>query len=206
MAGRFIVLEGIDGAGTTTQRERLTAWLRGLGRLAHPTAEPSTGPVGRLIRTMLNPESGPFNAQAMALLFAADRRDHLAREIEPQLQAGAVVISDRYVLSSLAYQTAAGVPRELVHAANFGGAGLRIPDLTLLVEVSIEVSSQRRAQRAGTVEIYDDHVMQERVAAAYRRETEAWMAASTGPCLIIDGSDTPDNVEAALRKAITPLL
>jgi len=206
MAGRFIVLEGIDGAGTTTQRERLATWLRGLGRLVHPTAEPSTGPVGRLIRSLLNPASGPFNPQAMALLFAADRRDHIAREIEPQLQAGAIVLSDRYVLSSLAYQTAAGVPRELVHAANFGGAGLLTPDLTLFVEVSIDVSAQRRAQRAGTVEIYDDRPMQERVASAYRRETEAWMAAGTGPCLIIDGSDTPDNVEAALRQAILPLL
>ena len=67
-------------------------------------------------------------------------------------------------------------------------------------------ASERRAQRAGTVEIYDDRDMQERVAAAYRRETEAWMAAGTGLCQIVDGSGSPDEVEATLRQAIAPLL
>src|SRR5262249_6124956 len=119
--GRFIVLEGIDGAGTTTQRERLAAWLRSLGRSVHPTAEPPSGPSRSLIRTVLNPASGPFDKHAMALLFAADRRDHLHREVEPQLAAGAIVLSDRYLLSSLAYQTAAGVPRELIYTANCFG-------------------------------------------------------------------------------------
>jgi dTMP kinase len=204
--GRFIVLEGVDGAGTTTQRERLGSWLASLGHAVHATAEPSVGPVGKLIRSLLNPDSGPFAPEAMALLFAADRRDHIAREIEPQLQAGAVVLSDRYVLSSLAYQTAAGVPRELVYSANFGGSGLLIPDLTLLVEVTGEVSAQRRAKRAGAVEIYDDRLIQERVAAAYRRETELWIATGTGPAQIIDGTGTPDEVEDLLRSAIAPLL
>jgi dTMP kinase len=207
--GRFIVLEGIDGSGTTTQRERLCSWLRGLGHTVHPTAEPSSGPVGKLIRSLLSAAAGPFDADAMALLFAADRRDHLMREIIPQLRAGAIVLSDRYVLSSLAYQTSSGVPRELVYTANyFGRAGqsaLRTPDLTLFVEVSGEVAAQRRAQRAGTVEIYDDRATQERVAAAYRREADA-LIESGAPCQIIDGAGTPDEVEAALRRAITPLL
>ena len=207
--GRFIVLEGIDGSGTTTQRERLSTWLRGLGYHVHPTAEPSGGPVGKLIRSLLSAAAGPFDADAMALLFAADRRDHLAREIDPQLAAGAIVLSDRYVLSSLAYQTSAGVPRELVYTANHhdrdGRSALRTPDLTLFVEVSGEVAARRRAQRAGTVEIYDDRATQERVAAAYRREADA-LIATGAHCAIIDGAGTPDEVEAALRAAITPIL
>ncbi len=205
IAGRFIVLEGIDGAGTTTQRERLAAWLRGLSRVVHPTAEPSSGPLGKLLRSLLSPAAGAFDGDAMALLFAADRRDHLAREVLPQLQAGAIVLSDRYVLSSLAYQTAAGVSRELVYSANFGGKGLYAPDLTLFVEVPVEVAAQRRAQRDAAVEIYDDRAMQERVAAAYRREAELLIAAG-GRCEIIDGSGRPEEVEAVLRHSISRIL
>jgi dTMP kinase len=175
----------------------------------HPTAEPSRGPVGKLIRSLLDAQSGPFDPDAMALLFAADRRDHLAREVEPELQKGAIVLSDRFVLSSLAYQTSAGVPRQLVHTANFfgraGANALRLPDLTLFIEVSGEVAAQRRAQRAGTIEIYDDRATQEKVAAAYRREAEA-LIESGARCEIIDGSSSPDEVEAMLRQSIGRIL
>jgi dTMP kinase len=205
LAGRFIVLEGIDGAGTTTQRERLATWLRGLGHTVRTTAEPSSGPLGKLIRGLLSPASGSCDADAMALLFAADRRDHLAREIEPQLQAGDVVLSDRYVLSSLAYQTAAGVSREFIYAANFGGRGIREPDLTLFVEVPVDIAAERRARREGAVEIYDDRVIQERVAAAYRKEALALIATGR-PCDIVDGQGTPEEVEAALRRSISQRL
>src|SRR6185369_8913434 len=104
----FVVLEGIDGSGTTTQLGRLQAYLERRGRAVHPTREPSTGPVGRLLREILLgqhrlPGGEPADGLAMALLFAADRRDHVRREIEPALGAGRDVVSDRYLLSSLAY-------------------------------------------------------------------------------------------------------
>ena len=83
--GRFIVLEGIDGAGTTSQTERLLVWLASHGLRVHRTAEPSGGPIGRLIRSLLSASATPLEPRAMALLFAADRRDHLQREIEPLL-------------------------------------------------------------------------------------------------------------------------
>ena len=81
--GRFIVFEGIDGAGTTSQAGRLLARLRQLDLSAHLTAEPSKGPIGRLLRSLLGGAAAPVDPDAMALLFAADRRDHLAREIVP---------------------------------------------------------------------------------------------------------------------------
>lgn len=202
MRGLFLVLEGIDGAGTTTQRGRLAAWLAGLGQAVHPTAEPSSGPIGRLIRQFLGSLDQPLEARAMALLFAADRRDHIEREILPQLRAGTVVISDRYVLSSLAYQTSAGVPREVVASAN---ADILVPDLTIYFDLPLSVAAERRARRASTVEIYDADPVQARVAATYRAEAEQRRAAGE-PVVFIDAAREPDEVEAQLRAAITPLL
>lgn len=203
--GRFIVLEGIDGAGTTTQRERLAAWLAGLGYAVGCTAEPTSRPVGRLIRSLLSAQAEPFDPDAMALLFAADRRDHIAAEIRPQLARGVIVISDRYVLSSLAYQTSAGVPRDFVWQINHGGSGLLEPDLTLFVQVPVAIAADRRSKRASTQEIYDDLPVQERVAAAYAREAEA-LAGRGRDCRFIDGSGSPEQVESLLRAAITPIL
>src|ERR1043166_5184318 len=105
---RLIVLEGIDGAGTTTQSRRLALHLRNHGRTAHWTREPSDGPIGRLIREMLTGHhalpTGSISQSHFGLLFAADRLDHCQREVEPQLAAGAIVVSDRWYHSSLAYQ------------------------------------------------------------------------------------------------------
>lgn len=138
----------------------------------------------------------------MALLFAADRRDHIAREVRPKIEAGAIVLSDRYVLSSLAYQTAAGVPREIVAQAN---ADILAPDLTLYFDLPIEVAAQRRALRASAVEIYDADSTQRRVADGYRREAE--MLRDRGePVIFIDAARDPESVEEQLRAAIAPLL
>lgn len=202
MRGLFLVLEGIDGAGTTTQRGRLAAWLTQLGHRVHPTAEPSSGPIGRLIRQYLGSLDEGLEPRAMALLFAADRRDHLAREVRPQIESGAIVLSDRYVLSSLAYQTAAGVPREIVAQAN---ADILSPDLTLYFDLPIEVAAERRARRASAVEIYDADSTQRRVADGYRSEAER-LRERGEPVVFIDAARDPDSVEEQLRAAITPLL
>lgn len=204
-SSRFIVLEGIDGAGTTTQRERLATWLRSLGYVVHCTAEPSGGPVGRLIRSLLSAQATPFDPDGMALLFAADRRDHIESEIQPQLARGAIVLSDRFVLSSLAYQTSAGVARDFVFQINHGGRGLYEPDLTLFVEVPVTIAAERRAKRASEKEIYDDLPVQQRVAAAYAEEARA-LSARGRDCRFIDGTGTEEQVEARLRQAIAPLL
>ena len=121
---KFIVLEGIDGSGTTTQGHDLTNHLRGRRKQTVYTREPSTGPVGMLIRLALtgrlkgyvqngvvqnNKDSGvemstELSSSTMALLFAADRADHIEAEIKPNLNKGRTVIADRYLMSSIAYQ------------------------------------------------------------------------------------------------------
>src|SRR5579864_7294663 len=107
--GLFIVLEGLDGAGTTTQLVRLAERLRRAGERVVATAEPTDGPIGALIRQALrrrlvHRDGRALTDESLALLFAADRVDHVAGEIEPALARGQHVLCDRYVLSSLAYQ------------------------------------------------------------------------------------------------------
>ena len=166
----FIVLEGIDGSGTTTQLDRLADHLTARGRRVHATREPSAGPVGRLLREILLgghrlPDGSPADGRAMALLFAADRRDHLRREIEPALAAGIDVVCDRYLLSSLAYQ---GEEAERGWVAELARE-VRPPDLTLLLDLPVSVAAARRRAAGRSEERYDADAVQERVAAAYRQ-------------------------------------
>jgi dTMP kinase len=159
MTGKLIVLEGIDGSGTTTQALRLA---RHFGDM-HVTHEPSDGPVGLLIRQVLRGDYAPFDHTALALLFAADRRDHLRREIEPRLEKGEHVITDRYLLSSLVYQSLF-VDIEFVRGIN---AKLRQPDLTLLLRVPVDVAMDRRLTRGQPDELFDPIEQQKRIAAHY---------------------------------------
>lgn len=209
----FIVLEGIDGSGTTTQLERLAQHLRDRGRPALATREPSEGPVGRLLREALlghhRDERGtPIDGRAMALLFAADRRDHLVREIEPALAAGSDVVSDRYLLSSLAYQ-AVEADRLWVQKL---AEGVRVPDLTLVLDLPTPVAAERR-RRAGRVdERYDADATLIRVAENYRRlaagaparESAALPAAELplGPIVLLDATATVDAVAGAIAAEV----
>lgn len=195
--GRFIVLEGIDGSGTTTQTTRLVDHLSRTGRPAVATREPSAGPIGRLLRAALLGEHGAVDGRAMALLFAADRIDHLAREIEPHLRAGTVVVSDRYVLSSLAYQA------EEADLAWVRGLarGIRMPDLTLLIDLPAEEAARRRAAAGRPDERYDALPLQRNVAANYRA-----LARETPGARIIDGACALDAVTAAITAAVDDFL
>src|SRR5580700_7954803 len=108
--GRFVVLEGIDGSGTTTHVARLADRLRARKQTVRTTREPSDGPIGTLVRQVLTgrivvPGGRAPNWTTMALLFAADRMDHIEAEIDPWLASGGVILSDRYDASSLAYQS-----------------------------------------------------------------------------------------------------
>jgi dTMP kinase len=173
--GRFLVLEGLDGAGTTTQAKRLVAWMREQGRKVHLTAEPSGGPVGAMVRQVLTRRiagvpgaraTAGFDAAALALLFAADRLDHVAVEIAPRLAAGVDVVSDRFTLSSLAYQSLTCGDAPWVEAIN--GRALA-PDATLFLEVSPATAVRRRlAASPVNREIFEVPAFQRKVARSYR--------------------------------------
>lgn len=199
-SGLLIAVEGADGAGTTTQCRRLEAWLNAAGRPAHLTREPSTGPVGVLIREVLGGAHAPFDPSALALLFAADRLDHLAREIVPARARGEIVISDRYLLSSLVYQTLA-VPRAFVAEINRFAPE---PDLTLLVDVPPEVAAARRRSRGGEAEIFDEDATQRRVIESYREEA-ARLRAAGHRVVTVDGTPSADAVFAELRAAVAEI-
>ncbi len=171
--GTFVVIEGIDGAGTTTQCELLATRLRAERRLVHVTREPSTGPVGSMIRLALTHRLVlplTHRSETLALLFAADRLDHVASEIDPLVRDGYVVISDRYDLSSLAYQSAtgAGASRDRVPWIRELNRHARRPDLTIVLDVSHEVAASRRRQRGGAAELFDDEDLQRALVDAYK--------------------------------------
>lgn len=171
MSGKFIVLEGIDGSGTTTQRVRVAERLRARGHEVHETREPSDGPIGTLTRGLLAEIPGrprTVDAAALALLFAADRLEHLAREIEPALARGAVVLCDRYVVSSWVYQSL-DCDSAWVTALN---EQARWPDLTLVLDIGpVAAMARVRARRYASgepLERFDDAAAQHRIAAGYR--------------------------------------
>lgn len=148
---RFIVLEGLDGAGTTTQAERLASALGSPEQEILLTTEPSEGPLGHVLRQHLHQEL-TLDPVATALAFSADRADHLARAIRPALGRGTDVVCDRYLLSTLAYQGAEHVDRGWILAVS---RSFEIPDLTVFLDVP---ESERRARldvRGGS-ERYDD--------------------------------------------------
>jgi dTMP kinase len=191
--GRLIVLEGLDGAGTTTQARRLVEHLLARGDRAHLTREPSDGPIGRLIREMLtggHSIPGQDIAQStFGLLFAADRLDHIQREVQPQLDEGAIVVSDRWYHSSLAYQ-GTGAERDWIAMLN-GRA--RRPDLTIFLKVRPEVAAKRRIAAGRTQELFEVEQMQREVDAGYRA-TIAELIAAGERIETIDGEQSADAV------------
>lgn len=175
--GLFVVIEGVDGAGTTTQVAAVAAALRERRWAVRETREPSPGPVGALLRLCLSGRlvtPGPLGMRApnwktMALMFAADRLDHIESVVAPLLEEGVCVISDRYYHSSVAYQSlsASDMPAAIAWIRSVN-AQARKPDLTLVLDVPAEQAKARRRTRGGT-ELYDDDALQARLVDFYAR-------------------------------------
>lgn len=174
--GKFIVIEGTDGSGTTTQCELIVAALEQRGLKACRTREPTDGPIGRLLRQALEHrlEREPGVAteldwSTLALLFAADRTDHVVSEIMPTLDNGTWVISDRYDLSSLIYQslTAPDADVALRWVRELNTQALR-PDLVVVLDVDADVAELRRQQRGGKQELFERRELQLKLVNAYR--------------------------------------
>ena len=204
-AGRFVVLEGLDGAGTTTQARLLCERLRGEGRNVHVTAEPSAGPAGALVRQILTRRvSGPdgsFDPAALALLFAADRLDHVAAEIAPKLRAGLDVISDRFTLSSLAYQGVTTGDMDWVEGLNARAA---VPDVTVFLRVRADVAFRRRQAATVDREIFEVGPFQRKVAASYDRAI-ARLRAQGQRIVEVDGEASVEAVAAAVAAEVEKL-
>jgi dTMP kinase len=209
MKGLFIVLEGIDGAGTTTQAHRLAAAIRANGRSVRVTREPSDGPIGAMLRQVMsgrlvNPDGRAPSWETMALLFAADRMDHVASEIEPFIAEGGVIISDRYDASSLGYQSvssgAAAGSLDWIRTLN---RYARRPDLTLVLDVAFDLAAARREVRGEAAQMYEQNEVQ-RALAEFYRTLPSHMPGDR--IEIVDGSLTQESVTSALLAHVKPYL
>jgi dTMP kinase len=170
--GQLIVLEGVDGAGTTTHTRLLAERLRARHVPVHTSAEPSGGPVGGLLRQVLSGRLVMHGAGApawstMALLFAADRLDHLDCELLPNLRDGVTVLCDRYYHSSIAYQSATGGGAASIPWLREVNRHARRPDLTLVLDVPPAVAAERRRQRRRGIELFDDPELQRALGEIY---------------------------------------
>jgi dTMP kinase len=193
----FVALEGIDGCGKTTQVKKIKAFLEQKGFKVHATSEPTHNPIGLFLREAL--KSQEIGEKALALLFAADRLDHLAQEIEPQLHSGNIVLCDRYVLSSLAYQSHV-LPMDWVFEIN---RQARAPDLTLFFDITPETAAKRLANRKETSR-FENLPRQQAVARAYREAMEKYPL--LGRCAIIDAEAQINEVSRKTFASMETLL
>jgi dTMP kinase len=197
MRGRFITLEGGEGAGKSTQARLLEAALREAGHAVLRTREPGGAPGAEAIRSVLLGQ-GPWDGVAECLLHFAARREHVVRTIRPALEAGTWVISDRFADSTMAYQVfGQGVPHAVFASlAAVALEGLR-PDLTLVLDIGPEEGLARAAAR-GETNRYEalDPAFHERVRAGFRAIAEA----EPGRCAVVDATAAPEGVAAEILR------
>lgn len=209
--GKFIVIEGVDGSGISTQIALLKDYLQeneeNYGK-SFFTKEPTDGPVGGLIRLALSKRLKPLDEEVMALLFAADRLDHVKRSsaegqmsgIEEFLHQGINVVSDRYYLSSFAYQSR---KVDLAWLKTINSHSIK-PDLTILLLIPVETSIKRRNASRFQEELYErkDYLIEIR----HNFETIALQLNNEGEnILILDGNRPKNDVFSDIKQAVTEL-
>ena len=200
--GVFVCFEGGEGAGKSTQARLLAEWLEGEGYAVVPTFEPGDTEVGKEVRRIvLSPETGDLSHRTEALLFAADKAEHVDTVVLPALERGAVVITDRYVDTSLAYQ---GTARDLVFAdverLNRWATGDLRPHLTVVLDVEPELGLGRFDER--------DRLEGE-TAEFHLRARQAFLdiaAADPDHYLVLDARRDVHEITAAVRGRVEPLL
>ena len=203
--GLFITFEGGDGAGKSTQQTRLVEWLQGQGRTVLTTREPGGTDLGEEFRELVLHRRGEMAPRAEALLYAADRAHHIATKVRPALERREVVVQDRYLDSSVAYQGAGRVldPREVRDLSLWATEGL-LPDLTILLDLDAV---------AGQARLVDARSRYDRLEAAgddfHQRVREAYLelaAAEPERFLVLDASLPADELTAAIRDRVSTLL
>ncbi|WP_375477414.1 dTMP kinase [uncultured Jatrophihabitans sp.] len=202
--GLFVAFEGGEGVGKTTQIAAARAWLVASGHEVVATREPGGTALGARLRAAVLDPDGAVTPRAEALIYAADRAQHVETVVGPALAAGAVVLTDRYVDSTLAYQGAGRgltVPDARV-VTDWATAGL-LPRLTVLLDLDPRIGLARAAARsapdrleAASLDFHD----------AVRAGFRALAAADAGRYLVLDAAADPDELTAAVRRALEPLL
>ena len=192
--GVFICVEGLDGCGKTTQTKLLVRRLREKGHNVMYTAEPSRGEIGKFIKKYCLHGKKRVSSIVEALLFAADRYEHVENEIIPALNEGKLVVSDRYVYSSLAYQGAAGLDLEWIEKIN--EHAIR-PDLAIFVDVEPEIVIHRLKPKKSVME---DLETQRKVREVYMKFVEK------GELVKIDGNKSKKEVADDILKVVLRFL
>jgi dTMP kinase len=204
--GKLIVLEGLDGSGISTQTEYLRTWCQKNGIDVAVTKEPTDGPAGGIIKWVLRHDLKGIPEDSLALLFAADRLHHLAVEIAPALRAGTTVISDRYSLSSFAYQSVNVPDLDWLRAINSKAPA---PDLTIFLDVAPKACLKRMSSDAwrglDKLQLYERLDMLE---ATYNNfQTIIPILRSEGQnIVIVDGSQDINNVHSEVISAARKIL
>ena len=201
-AGRFITLEGGEGAGKSTQIARLKAWLESRGHRVTATREPGGSPGAEMIRKLL--VEGPserWDGTTEALLHFAARREHLRSTVWPALARGDWVVSDRFADSTLAYQGYGhGLGRPIFDQLYALAVGDFRPDLTIVLDLPVEVGLARAAARRGTENRYESlpQHFHEQVRAGFREIA----ARDPARCLVIDATATVDAIATAIADTV----
>ncbi|MDH6441070.1 dTMP kinase [Streptomyces sp. SAI-144] len=201
--GFFIALEGGDGAGKSTQAEALAEWIRAKGHEVVVTREPGATPVGKRLRSiLLDVSSAGLSHRAEALLYAADRAEHVDTVVRPALERGAVVISDRYIDSSVAYQGAGRdlSPTEIARINRWATDGL-VPHLTVLLDVSPEIARERFTEAPDRLES-EPAEFHARVRSGFL----TLAAADAGRYLVVDAGQEPEAVTTVVRHRLDQML
>ncbi|MEU8617979.1 dTMP kinase [Streptomyces sp. NPDC048623] len=201
--GFFIALEGGDGAGKSTQVEALAEWIRAKGHEVVVTREPGATPIGKRLRMiLLDVSSAGLSHRAEALLYAADRAEHVDSLVRPALERGAVVISDRYIDSSVAYQGAGRdlSPTEIARINRWATGGL-VPHLTVLLDVSPETARERFTEAPDRLES-EPPEFHARVRAGFL----ALAAGDPGRYLVVDAGQEPEAVTTVVRHRLDRML
>lgn len=201
-AAPFIVIEGIDGAGKTTQLQELHRWMEARYDCSvHTTGEPTNRPIGRLLKDALQ-RRVELDGICHALLFAADRIDHVKTEIESRIKRGVPVLCDRYFLSSFAYQWRE-MPGGLDWIESINARAIH-PHLTLLIDAPAEVCMERIRRARSDTELFEDletlrAIRKNYLELAHRRKTVDRIE-------IIDGARTPDAVQQEVRARVEEVM
>ncbi|MCW1296867.1 MAG: dTMP kinase [Candidatus Parvarchaeota archaeon] len=199
MKGAFIVFEGPDGAGLSTQAELLDKYLRKKGYKVVLTKEPTIGLIGGLIKAALKNEwkTSPL---AMQLLFTADRAHHIDMEILPAIDKGKIVISDRYFFSTFAYGEASGLDVEWLKKLN---SKFPMPDLTIFIDVPVDVSIERIKTSRFEMELFEEKEKLEKIRKAYLKIAEIYNSDKT---VVIDGTKSVEEIHAKIVKIVADKL